>query len=110
AVRFAVDLVLAVIGLVILLAGLVSLLIPGWRNRGERPRLFWGTAPIKSLTYMSRAMREGGYESDTVVDHMYRIVKPGDFDHIVCVDARHNPLVRRVGDALLGFVFLARAL
>jgi glycosyltransferase involved in cell wall biosynthesis len=111
AVRFVVDLVLGVIGLVILLAGLLSLLVPGWRrSRGERPRLFWGVTPIKSLTYMSRAMREGGYESDVVVDHLYRIVTREDFDHVVCVDERHNPLFRRVGNSLLTFVFLARAL
>jgi hypothetical protein len=110
AVRFAIDLVLGVIGLVILLVGLASLLIPGWRNRGERPRLLWGTTPIKSLTYMSRAMSEGGYASEVAVTHTYNIVRRADFDHIVCVNESRNLLFRRVGDSLLACFFLARAL
>ncbi len=111
AIRFAVDLVVGVIGLVILLAGLLSLLVPGWRrSHNERPRLFFGTIPIMSLAYMGRAMQTAGYTSDVVVDHLYHIVKREDFDHVVCVGERHNLLIRRVGDALLGFVFFARAL
>ena len=36
------------------------------------PRLLWGTTPLKSLTYLSRAMREAGHVSESAVVGGYR--------------------------------------
>jgi glycosyltransferase involved in cell wall biosynthesis len=50
------------------------------RTRSGRPRLFWGTIPMISMKYHSLAMRRLGYSSTTVVDHVYPIHSPSDFD------------------------------
>ncbi|MEA2393142.1 MAG: hypothetical protein QOJ82_1033 [Solirubrobacteraceae bacterium] len=108
--RTAIDVVMAIVGLPILLLGLLALLVPGWRNRGGRPRLLWGTTPIKSLSYLAEALRQGGYVSEVAVTHLYPIVKPDDFDHVLCTDPRRNVVVRRIGDTLLAYLFFVRAL
>jgi len=49
--------------------------------RRARPRLVWGPEPILSYAHWSRAMRKAGYESETVMHHVYtRINRPHDFD------------------------------
>jgi Glycosyl transferases group 1 len=44
------------------------------------PRLLWGPTPIISLKYWSAAMRNRGYESQTLVNGVYSINSRGDFD------------------------------
>jgi glycosyltransferase involved in cell wall biosynthesis len=67
------------------------------RERGLKPRLIYGPVPILSFKYMSRAMREVGYEATTVVDELYVIHKQDDFD--VVADRRTFP---SPGPGLLG--------
>jgi hypothetical protein len=49
------------------------------RHRGGQ-RLWWGSDPILSLKYLSDAIREGGYESTTVVNTDYEVYKATRFD------------------------------
>lgn len=48
-----------------------------------RPRLCWQSTPIKSLAYMSMAMRQAGYDSETAVIDLYAINRREDFDHVL---------------------------
>jgi glycosyltransferase involved in cell wall biosynthesis len=50
------------------------------RALGGRPRLVYGPVPILSFKYMSRAMRQAGYEATTVVHDLYGIHAKDDFD------------------------------
>jgi glycosyltransferase involved in cell wall biosynthesis len=55
-----------------------------WRRlRRRRPRLIWGPSAILNVKYWSLAMRELGYESETVIDADTSIAAPGDFDRHV---------------------------
>jgi glycosyltransferase involved in cell wall biosynthesis len=106
--RIAIGIALAAIGLVLIAAG--ALIGLARRNRaGARPRLLWGTRPIKSLTYMSRAMRAAGYESDTVALELYPIVDPADFDHLPFAK-RGSVMWRYAAGTLAAYWFFARAL
>lgn len=50
-------------------------------SRRGRPRVVWGPQPILSYAHWSRALREAGYESETVMQEVYtRINKSDDFD------------------------------
>lgn len=48
-----------------------------------QPRLCWQSTPIKSLAYMSMAMRQAGYDSETAVIDLYAINRREDFDHVL---------------------------
>ena len=50
------------------------------RPQREKPRLFWGTIPMINMKYHSQAMRRLGYESETVVAHIYDIHSREDYD------------------------------
>jgi hypothetical protein len=104
-----IDALLALPGLALLLVGALLAIVRGRPGPGDRPRLLWGTTPLKSLTYMSRALAEGGYESDTVVTELYPIVERGDFDHHLHVSARGAGLAH-VGYTVKAYLFLAGAL
>jgi hypothetical protein len=106
--RKAVAGMLAVVG-VALISGAAVLTLARRRRTNERPRLLWGTRPIKSLTYLSRAMRQAGYESATVALEMYSIVDASDFDHLP-FPKRGNALSRYVVGPLAAYWFFARAL
>ncbi len=50
-------------------------------SRRARPRVVWGPEPILSYGHWSRALRQAGYESETVMQEYYaRINRPEDFD------------------------------
>lgn len=51
------------------------------RKPNSQPRLFWGAAPIKALSYSSQAMRARGYKSDTGVIELYGNILGSEFDH-----------------------------
>lgn len=109
AARVTIDTLLALPGIALLLAGALLAIVRGRPGPGERPRLLWGTTPLKSLTYMSRALAEGGYKSDTVVTELYPIVERADFDHHLHVSARGAGLAH-VGYTVKAYLFLASAL
>lgn len=49
--------------------------------KARKPRLFWGAVPILNNMYWSRAMKEAGYESTTVMREFYpSMSKRSDFD------------------------------
>ena len=109
AARVIIDALLALLGLPLLLAGAVLAIARGRRGPGDQPRLLWGTTPLKSLTYMSQALTEGGYQSDTVVTELYPIVERADFDHHLHVSARAAGLAH-VGYTVKAYMFFASAL
>lgn len=69
-------------GLAYLLAAALIARPGSLRRRRERarPRLVYGPVPITSIKYMSLAMRAAGYETLTLVDELYVIHGPDDFD------------------------------
>jgi glycosyltransferase involved in cell wall biosynthesis len=109
AARVTIDALLALPGLALLLGGAVLAILRGRPGPGDQPRLLWGTTPLKSLTYMSRALAEGGYESDTVVTELYPILERADFDHHLHVRGRAAGLAH-VGSTVKAYLFLASAL
>ncbi len=106
--RRTVSALLAVPGLMIIAWGLLWLALT--RARPARPRLLWGTAPIKSLCHLSAALRDAGYDSETAVLELYPIVSPGDFDHLLF---SQRPRRRGIGycvNTLIAYRFFAGAL
>lgn len=74
--------------------------------------LVWGPVPLINLKYWSSAMREAGWESETVVSEFYaRINAREDFDRYfedyVPAALRGGPLARGLG-AILAFVSILR--
>ena len=63
------------------LAGVLAALAAPLRRRPARPRLLWGARPIISLAHLSRAMREGGFESETVTRDASPLYAKDLFDH-----------------------------
>jgi hypothetical protein len=108
AARVTIDALLALPGLVLLLAGALLALARGRPGPGDRPRLLWGTTPLKLLTYLSRALTEGGYKSDTVVTELYPIVERADFDYHLHVRTRGAGLAH-VGYTVKAYLLLASA-
>lgn len=51
-----------------------------YSTKEEKPRLFWGHIPLINNKYFSNAMRDYGYQSDTVVTHYYSVYEKEDFD------------------------------
>lgn len=78
----AYGLLVALCGLAVIAVAGLFLLARGARDRRAPPRLLWGTAPTKSLSYMARALRAAGYRSETAVRELYPIVEAADFDHL----------------------------
>jgi glycosyltransferase involved in cell wall biosynthesis len=50
------------------------------RRRRLRPRLAWGPVPLISISYWSQALRQLGFESQTVVTHHYQAFERASFD------------------------------
>lgn len=46
----------------------------------SKPRLFWGPTPLINYSYLSRSLRNAGFESKTLVTHFYSVYKREDFD------------------------------
>lgn len=70
--RTLLDVLVLVAGLPFLVAGYLRHVLSA-RSATERPRLVWQSTPIKSLSYMARAMAERGYLSETAVTELYAI-------------------------------------
>lgn len=64
------------------------------RSHPDKPRLFWGTIPMINMKYHSRAMRLLGYESTTVVAHIFAIHGREDYDVLTSELVQRMPLVR----------------
>ncbi len=81
-----------------LLLGIAWLVARQERHRppAARPRLFWGTIPMINMKYHSLAMRRLGYESTTVVDSVYAIHTPGDYDVLTSTLVERSRLLRHL--------------
>lgn len=50
------------------------------RRIDQKPRLVWGPIPMINYKYWSNALKEAGYESTTLVTHVYPAFAKEDFD------------------------------
>jgi glycosyltransferase involved in cell wall biosynthesis len=91
----------------------VSVRADSRRRRKSRtlPRLVYGPVPIIGIKYMSLAMRRAGYETLTLVQELYAIHQPTDFDRYTDSffgrGILGRPFARVVGDYLI-FAWLLR--
>jgi glycosyltransferase involved in cell wall biosynthesis len=109
-IRLLVDLCAAAAGVPIIIAGAVAGLRPGTRRRPpEKPRILWGSQPIKALAWMAECARRAGYEGEVAVRDLFPIYGPEHFDHVVLAPSA-NPVVHRFTDSLAAFRFFAGAL
>lgn len=79
-------------------------------DRSRQPRLCWQSTPIKSLAYMSLAMRTAGYDSETAVIDLYAINRREDFDHVLLPPAGANALRAFFSRRLMSYHFFCRSL
>ena len=96
------------IGLAVLLA--VARARATRRSAQSKPRLCWQSTPIKSLAYMSMAMRRAGYESVTAVIDLYAINSKDDFDHVLLPQAGAGWLIAFFSRRWLAYCFFCRSL
>ncbi|MFY2005750.1 hypothetical protein ACOTCS_18190 [Achromobacter xylosoxidans] len=75
-----------------------------------RPRLCWQSTPIKSLAYMSMAMRQAGYDSETAVIDLYAINRREDFDHVLLPPEGAGILTAFFWRRLMAYRFFCRSL
>lgn len=107
--RLTAQAVMALVGIVILtLAWLALLLSP--HRRPDRPRLLWGTTPLMSFTYLSRALRDAGHVSESAVVDVYGITAREDFDHYVLSERVRPAALRYFASTLKAYLFFARSL
>lgn len=66
------------------------------RDHPVQPRLFWGVIPMINMKYHSLAMRRLGYESTTVVSHIYPIHSRADYDVLTAELVEALPLAKRL--------------
>jgi hypothetical protein len=71
------------------------------RRLGRRPRIVWGNTPIVNIKYWSQAVRELGYDSRTIVTHVYPSFDPRDFDFLRDNWLTDRPRLLPVRDYLL---------
>lgn len=78
-------------------------------RRMEKPRLLWGTTPIRSLKLLSTALKRAGYHSETVVLELYGTAAATDFDHLLFSPGRKGRLTNFVLRALKSYWFFSAA-
>lgn len=71
------------------------------RLRRQPLRIVWGSTPLINNVYWSRAMKAGGFESETFMFNFYSISKREDFDRILLEEYRWCPIPFR---PYLGFI------
>jgi hypothetical protein len=109
-IRLVVDLGAAVVGIPIILLGALLSVRPGARRRPpDKPRVLWGSQPIKALAWMAETARRAGYEGEVAVRNLFAIYSPEHFDHVVFARSAH-PAIHRFVDSLKAYWFCARAL
>lgn len=107
--RMAAKAVMALVGIVILALAWVAVLLSP-RRRPERPRLLWGTTPLMSYTYLSRALRDAGHVSESAVVDVYRIAAREDFDHYVLSERVRPAALRYFASTFKAYLFFAGSL
>jgi len=109
AARGVLGALLVVVGTLMILVGVVVALAARMRPRSPQPRLLWGAQPIISLVNLSRAMREGGFQSETVSLDASPLYARELFDHLP-FHRGGSAAVLFVGNHLRAYAFFARAL
>lgn len=94
-VAVVVDLLLLPVFAVVAIATSIT------RRRSQPPRIVWGSTPLINNVYWSRAMKAGGFESETFMFNFYSISKREDFDRILLEEYRWCPIPFR---PYLGFL------
>ncbi len=89
--RFTLLIVSAVVfGPIMLLAAWLE----GFKQKKEKPRIFWGPHPLINIKYHSQAVKQLGYHSTTVVDKIFAINSEEDFD-VLMTDLLNESLLFR---------------
>jgi glycosyltransferase involved in cell wall biosynthesis len=100
--RIAAALIAVVAAVALVAVALVARLPRAARRRlGRRPRIVWGNTPIINIKYWSQAVRDLGYESRTIVTHVYPSYDPRDFDLLRDEWLTDRPRLLPVRDYLL---------
>lgn len=107
--RTLLDVLVLVAGLPFLVAGYLRHVLSA-RSATERPRLVWQSTPIKSLSYMARAMAERGYLSETAVTELYAINRREDFDHLVFPAVSRGKLADYLCSGWMAYRFFGHSL
>lgn len=104
----SVDLGCLVLGLPIILVGMLLSAAFG-RKPPKKPRILWGSQPIKALMHMARSAELAGYTCDVAVRSLSPIYSDSEWDHVVVVRTRSKELNRALNH-LAAYIFFARAL
>jgi hypothetical protein len=107
-VRGLLDLVLLVFWIpVIALFALVALVVR--RRPPNRPRILWGSHPIKALSEMKDAAAAAGWEGEVVARAPGRLYDMDTFEHVVYSKSRFR-ITERIFDSFMAYWFFARGL
>jgi hypothetical protein len=109
-IRLGIDVVILVVVLPLIAVFAVTSLMPWWRRRPpQRPRLLWGSQPIKALASMKEAAARAGWDGEVVAREHSRLYRAEVFDHVVLGVSRFRVL-DRLADSFKAYWFFARAL
>jgi glycosyltransferase involved in cell wall biosynthesis len=97
-VRVLLDVLIALSALIFLLPAIICSRIQGAVRKKRKPRLLWGSMPINSLYYSSKALKEAGYHSKTVVTDIYTTSDPKNFDVILHKLLATNIIIQHIVD------------
>ena len=61
----------------------IAITVRVMRRHRLRPSIVWGTDPLLNYKYWSRAMKQAGYESTSIVTDIFAISSTTDFDVII---------------------------
>jgi glycosyltransferase involved in cell wall biosynthesis len=86
---------------------LVTALAERLRPRRDRPRIVWGPVPLISISYWSRALRQLGYDSQSVATHHYQAYERAAFD-VYLPELVAGRRLQRLGDYLAMALMLRR--
>lgn len=68
----------------LMLSGAIVARFWGGRPKGSGPRLVWGSTPIISYSYWSKAMKDAGFSSETFTTDFYSVINNrADWDQIL---------------------------
>jgi glycosyltransferase involved in cell wall biosynthesis len=101
--------ILALVGLLMISIGALGVLLGRRQPRRTKPRLLWGAQPIISLVNLSRAMKEGGYVSETVTVDSSPLYARELFDHHPYQQRGSAPALF-VGNQIRAYRFFMKAL
>ncbi len=104
------DFVAMPVGLLLALGGIVVAQIGRREKPARKPRLLWCGAPLRSLTYTSRALRAAGYVSESAVTELYAGTDETDFDHLAFGKTKLPEPVAYLRDSFIAFGFFVWAL